>query len=529
MDKEIIIIGSGASGVSAALGFEKRGIIPTIIDVGKKMDNTTSIHGNLYDFRKNNDLYDLLIGDNLEGVSNILRGTSLPPKLTAPMNNYIVSDSEELSPVKSENFGAIQSFAIGGLAAGWGAGLYRYNNDDLKKLPLSSVELESFYDILSSEIGISGSNDDLTSFFGNDNTLLPPLPLSKKSDYLYEKYLRKKRMANKNGVFLGHPRLGVLSRDHAERKMCDFSNFETWLPDIPWVYNPAQTLSRLIKEKKVKYKNGILIESWRRENGMIILEGRDISDGSSFSTKAEKLIIAAGTLNTTKIVLRSKKDIKSKLNLLDNPLLQIPLIFPSFIGTPIDKSAFGMTNLNLIYKPGHEGNTLQGSIIELTSPPRSLFYEGFPVSAALNIKLIKMVSPSLMALFLFFPSSAEEAGTIKLNGNNELEIAQKDYMIDRKPVKKIVRTLMKMGAWSHPLIIKQSMPGYAIHYAGTIPMKRRTSSDYESSMDGELHNEPGIYIADGSPFSNISSKNLSFTIMANAMRIADRISAKITK
>ena len=524
MKKEIVIIGGGASGVSAALGFVNRGIIPTIIDVGMRTDRKHQAVGNQYDYRKENDLHDLMIGDNLEGLSNVIDGSSLPPKLTSPLNNYIISGSEKLSPIRSSNFSAVQSFATGGLAAAWGAGLYRYNDEDLGDLPLRSGSLKPYYDHLSNEIGISGENDDLSQFFGDDNTLLPPFKLSEKAEYLYKNYLNKKKNFNRNGVYIGYPRLGVLTRDHMGRKKCDYSNFETWLNDIPWVYNPTHSLDRLIKEDKIKYISGIHIDSWRRKDGEIIIEGKNIQDGSPFRKNTDILLVAAGTINTTKLVLRSKKDTKSRLSILDNPLLQVPLIFPAFLGSPLDRSAFGMTNLNLIFNTPESKKTLQGSIIELTSPPRSVFFERFPVSSVLNLKMIKMVSPSLLAMFLYYPSSPDEAGSIRLTNSNELEIEQKDYVTERAPVKKIVRALFRMGAWTHPLIIQQSKPGYAIHYAGTIPMKTDTTSEYESSINGELHKEPGVYIVDGAPFSHISAKNLSFTIMANAMRIADNIS-----
>jgi len=529
VNKKIVIIGSGASGISAALGFEKKGIVPTILDVGDTNKKTCNVSGNLYDYRKNNELFDLMIGENLEGLSNILNGTSLPPKLTSPMNNYIISDHKEHSPLKTSNFSAIQSFAIGGLAAAWGAGLYRYNESELQNMPLRSASLNPFYDALSKEIGISGQNDDLAPFFGNDDTLLPPVRLSGKAEYLYKKYSKKRDKFNKNGIFIGYPRIGVLTKNHKGRDKCNYSNFETWLSDIPWVYNPAQSLNRLIKEDKVIYRKGIYVESWNRKNGKIIINGKNISDNSPFKTTTDNLIIATGTLNSAKLILSSKKDTLTKLPILDNPLLQIPVFLPSFLGSPIDKSAFGMTNLNLIFKSPENGTTLQGSIIELTSPPRSVFFEKFPASSVMNLKLIKMISTSLLAMFLYYPSSKNDAGSIRLNKNNELEIVQKNLILDKQPVKKIVNALFGMGALTHPLIIEQSMQGYAIHYAGTIPMKSKTTSDYESSPDGELHGESGIYIVDGSSFSHISSKNLSFTIMANSMRIADKISDKVRR
>jgi len=529
MKKEIIIIGGGASGVSAALGFVKNGIVPTIIDVGNRMPEGHQAEGNLYDYRKENDLFDLMIGPELKGLSNIIDGTTLSPKLITPFNHYVISGADSLSPVRAENFCAVRSFASGGLAAAWGAGLYRYNRRELEHLPIGPDSLDPYYDLLSKEIGITGCNDDLAPFFGTDTTLMPKFRLSAKASHVYRNYEKKKGKLNRDGIYIGYPRLGVLTRNHKGRNKCDYSNFETWLPDIPWVYNPALTLDELIRKNKINYIDRILVDSWSRRNGRIVIEGNHIDSRAPFSIEAETLVIAAGTINTAKLVLRSKQDTKTRLPILDNPLLQVPLIFPSFLGSPLDRSAFGMTNLNLIYSSPDGGEILQGSIIELTSPPRSVFFENFPVSTGLNLRMIKLVSPAVMAMFLYYPSSDGDAGAVRLTSNHELEITQHDYRTDKKPLKKITRSLSAMGAWTHPLLVKQSKPGYAIHYAGTLPMKEIPASEYETAPDGELFREPGIYIADGSSFSGISSKNLSFTLMANAMRIADRISGKVKK
>jgi len=523
MKKKVIIIGSGASGISAALGFVRRGIIPTMIDVGTRTSGTHNANGNLYDYRKENDLFDLMIGEDFRGLTNVVEGTSLSPKLTTPLNSYIIEGAEKLSPLRSPGFSAVQSFAAGGLAAGWGAGLYRYNRADLGPVPLEPAELEPYYNLLSEEIGISGKNDDLSRFFGEDRTLLPPFNLSGKAGHIYKKYGKKRKKFNKKGVFIGYPRLGVLTRDHNGRKACDYSNFETWLPDIPWVYNPAQTLDRLIAEKRVRYISGIHIDLWERKKEKILLKGVSLRNNSPFISETDLLVVAAGTINTTKLVLRSRRDHQTRLKILDNPLLQVPLILPSFLGSTVDRKAFGMTNLNLVFTDPEKGTHLQGSIIELTSPPRSVFFENFPVSAAMNLKLIKMASPGILAMFLYYPSSDENSGKIHLEEAGELSIEQKDYVIDKKPLKKIAGALSGMGALTHPLLIRLSKPGYAIHYAGTLPMKAETGSEYESSVTGELHGEPGIYIADGASFSHVAAKNLSFTLMANAMRIADNI------
>jgi hypothetical protein len=43
---------------------------------------------------------------------------------------FITENAAKLSPMRSNNFDAVMSFAAGGLAGAW-AGLYRYNEHDL--------------------------------------------------------------------------------------------------------------------------------------------------------------------------------------------------------------------------------------------------------------------------------------------------------------------------------------------------------------------------------------------------------------
>jgi choline dehydrogenase-like flavoprotein len=49
---------------------------------------------------------------------------------------------------------------------------------------------------------------------------------------------------------------------------------------------------------------------------------------------------------------------------------------------------------------------------------------------------------------------------------------------------------------------------------------RQTPGEYETHPDGRLQGTRNVHIVDGACFSALPSKNLTFTIMANAMRIA---------
>jgi choline dehydrogenase-like flavoprotein len=527
MIHKVIIVGTGPSGVAAALGFAENGIQPMILDVGKEAHDAAPVDENFYDYRKKNDALDVMIGKNYETLSHVINKRTPSPKISSPHMQFVTKDAERLSPIKETGSHIIQSFAKGGLASAWGAGLYMFRDDELINMPVNTEELAPFYDQLTREIGISGDNDDLTPFFGSAENLLTPLKLSAKSEKLYARYKRKRRKLNAEGIFMGRPRLGVLSQDHDNRISYNYRNLEMWFPDLPYIYTPAFTLDKLIKNKKALYNKSILVESWSKENNYLAVKAKKLDDGSKLVFKCKKLVLAAGAISSAKIALKSKNDYETKLPLLDNSLLQVPLITPSFIGDKLEKDSFGLTNLNIIFDWPEYNLRLQGSIIELTSPSRALFYEMLPLSAKSNLALIKYLLPSVSVLFLYFPGSAINSGYIMLRPDNSLEVESSPCQVNRKIIRRITQTFLRMGVVTHPLLVK--LPAHSIHYAGSMPMVNNPDKPYCCNRYGELYQEPGVYVVDGSLLSYIPSKNHSFTLMANAMRIADYISRTMEK
>ena len=194
---EVIIVGAGAAATAAASALADRGIRPLVLDVGHtNQAGIPRVEDNLYDFRKRHDSFDLLIGHDLIGLASVLTDEERVAKLNAPNMAFITQDSDTLGPLEQAGFHAVQSFALGGLGNGWGAGLYRFVEDDLSGFPYPVAELEPYFNRLTQEIGISGADDDLTSFFGVPNDLLPPLKPSFNADRIYRSYHAKREQLN---------------------------------------------------------------------------------------------------------------------------------------------------------------------------------------------------------------------------------------------------------------------------------------------------------------------------------------------
>jgi choline dehydrogenase-like flavoprotein len=57
-----------------------------------------------------------------------------------------------------------------------------------------------------------------------------------------------------------------------------------------------------------------------------------------------------------------------------------------------------------------------------------------------------------------------------------------------------------------------------VHYAGLLPMTR-TAEPLTTSPDGRSRDFENLYLVDGVTFPFLPAKNITFTLMANAVRI----------
>ncbi|HVX66213.1 MAG TPA: hypothetical protein VHA11_06415, partial [Bryobacteraceae bacterium] len=221
---DAIVVGSGPAGTFAAYALRGRNVL--VLDVGYRAPGAPDLAGNLYALReRKQDLFAPLIGEQFEGLRNIYqRPISL--KLKAPYTSYIVRDGEKLAPIVSRNFETSLSFAQGGLANAWGAGVFRFNARDLAGFPVTKQELAPYYDELTAHIGVSGTNDDLSEYFGADAALLPPLRLSAMATGILARYKGGRARLRERGITMGLSRLAVLSEPHAGRAAYRYENQE---------------------------------------------------------------------------------------------------------------------------------------------------------------------------------------------------------------------------------------------------------------------------------------------------------------
>ena len=520
---EIIIVGAGPSGTFAA--YQLRGRGPLVLDVGYRAQES-ALDGNFYELRKTSsaggpDLFAELIGPGFESLHNVFH-SSLSARLKGPRMRFVTQGAAELSPVVAQNFDALMSFAAGGMANAWGAGLYRFTADDLAGYPISVLDLEPYYDAITAKVGISGADDDLSRFFGSARGLLPPVALGASGRAVLRRYTQRRKSLNRRGLYIGLPRLAVLTRDHDGRRAYRYDTLECFRPNDPAVYTPTYTLDELVRRGEILYERGVLVERYTESSAGISVLARSCATGERRTFHCRRLILAAGALNTAKIVLRSNDDHVTRLPLLDSNRSSIPLVDPWGIGGALDRSVYSAAMLRAVYAGEHGPGLTHMAVYASVGTLCSDYLFDFPFSARGNIAAAKYLTPALLLVQLSYPDAPTLTNHVRLLPDDRLELryTSKPASPLESRVLGLFRELGYLGALG---LCRRLTPGNSCRYAGTLPMTATPVGSYQTDRHGLLSGTHGVYVADAANFTVLPSNSHSFTMMANAMRIADHV------
>jgi choline dehydrogenase-like flavoprotein len=520
-DADIIVVGSGPSGAFAAYALRGRNVL--VLDVGHRAGPST-LQANLYDVRRGSagervDTFAELIGPEFESLHNVFH-RYVSPKLKGPQMRFVTRDADRLAPVSSEAVDHDISLAAGGMANAWGAGLYPFSASDFDGYPIGLADIEPYYRAIVAKVGVSGMDDDLSRFFGAAEGLQPPVDLPSIGRTLLGRYAAKRDVLNRKGLYVGRPRLAVLTQDHDGRHRYRYEALEFFRPNDRAVYNPSYTLDEMIQRHEIRYQPQVMVERFSEHDGVVHVHARDARSGEPRDFQCRRLILAAGTLNTTRIVLQSGSDVASELPLLDTPLSYIPLVDPWSIGAGLDQAAYSAAMLSAIYVGDRASRPLQLTLYAALGTLRSDYLFDFPLSMRGSLAAARYVTPALLVAQATYPDDSPSI-FVRLGAEGRLQLrsaATATAGIEAH----LLRLFRTIGYYGLAGLCRRLRPGSSYRFAGSLPM-RAEPGRYQTSRDGLLHGARAVFVADAAVLNRLPSKNHSFTMMANAMRIADAV------
>lgn len=515
-DFDAIIIGSGPAGVSAAFPLVDAGLRVLMVDGGQQTDAAPPSRPFLTERAENGNQWKWIAGEDFHALK---MRESVSPKLRVPAYAPVFEDFENRNRIATHDFIAVGSLAPGGLSNAWGCGVARLSPTELSEFPFPASDLERSYENVARRIGISGrEDDDLSGYFGLDDWAQPPVEMDRLHRRMLERYASRRENLLSSGFRLGRSRVAALTRDHAGRKACDNSGNCLWGCHRRALYCSADELPALQRHANFRYERGLIVEAVERQEERWSVSGSRANSGEHWTVTSRKVILAAGTLATTRLALASLKNTRAT-PLLSCPTAAFLLWLPSQLGAP-RKNAFGLGQLSFALQL-EENLSGFGSTFGTTGIPVTEFVRHLPLGRRYGVDLLRGLLSSCLVGNIFLPgrlSSAktflEDDGSLRIEGGHADNVPQ----LMQTAEKRLRKAYWRLGALLLPMSFTVGRPGGDIHYAGTLPM-RKIPRPGESNANGELYGAEGLHIVDGACLSSLSEKSHTLTIMANADRI----------
>ena len=533
MDR-VVIVGSGASGVHFALSLLKKGYDVHMLDVGSSGAEAVNPQDSFVDLKaKLNDPAAYFLGEDFSGV--FLPDFKSEYYGIPPSKSYIFADVDD-GDVKTSGFSPLRSFAQGGLAQAWTGGVYPFNSDELEDYPFRYGDIEPYYNEVAKRIGISGANDDLSRFMPVHENLLSPLRLDEHSAFLLAEYAKHKSFFNdKFRCYFGRSRIATLTAEKNGRQACSYLGRCLWGCPSEAFYTPSITLGDCTGFSNFRYSPGLNVSHFKFNGKRQItsIVAKSLNGNGTQDLPLDKLVLAAGTLSSSKIFLQSifegTREIVKLPGLMDNRQVLIPFVNLKMIGRPFDPGTYQYHQVAFGIEGERPAEYLHGLVTTLKTALIHPIIQKIPLDLKTAIFLFRNLHAALGLVNLNFFDTRRGDNFVTLeagDGKSEAALSinyvpppDEDALI-QKALRKVKGLLWKLKCIVPPGMIHVRPMGASVHYAGTIPMSR-TNSALTTSEYCQSHDFNNLYIVDGTTFPFLPSKNITLTLMANAIRVAE--------
>jgi hypothetical protein len=299
------------------------------------------------------------------------------------------------------------------------------------------------------------------------------------------------------------------------------------------VYRPQWTLEELERSPCFRYLGGRFVESFREDGARVRLRARRATGGGEEEFEAGALVLAAGTIGTAWIVLRSLARYEEPVPILCNPYAYAPTLNLATLGRPVRDRRHSLAQLTCMLRvPGAEHHTLQAQVFSYRSLLTFKLMKEAPLPHRESLRVLRLLIPHFAILGIHHPDRptpdkrcALQRGVAGAPDRLRIDYVpgEEELRAQRSAERALLRIFRRLGC----VALRTIRPGHGanIHYAGTFPMTP-SGGELTCDLDGRLRATRAVYLADGSVFPWLPAKGLTFTLMAHANRVGSRLARR---
>ena len=509
----IYIIGSGLSGMAAAMALVRRGCRPTILDAGlnpepdARMLKARLAAAEPEDWRA-------------EDVA-LLKRTGPPAANGIPQKLHFGSafsyqDVDRATSLESQRASMYRSFAFGGFSNVWGAVIRPLSDKEFERWPIASAELAPHY------AAVRGLLSGSSAAHASVARIRP----SSQARELYRDLAAHRQELERQGIRFNYADLAVLATDQDGQKGCRYCGLCLYGCPYDSIYAASSTLSRFIRDGRVGYMPGLIVDKLSPANGRVRIEARSVSDGDSKTFEGSLVLVAAGLLESARIVLNSLGLYDAPLRLRHSDIFTLPILRYRPAGGIAQEKLHTLCQIVVEIEddaicPHPVHLQLYGyNDLYMRVLARKAGWFATPLAPAL-----RAVTARLFVAFGYLHSAVSSSVKVTLSGKESAKLHLEGQpnpearRIGHAVARRLFQTHSHFQAIPVPLFLRFDLPGGGYHTGGSFPMSRAPGK-LETDRWGRLSSLPGVHLVDASVLPSVPASTLAFTVMANAHRIA---------
>jgi ferredoxin len=411
--------------------------------------------------------------------------------------------------MKEEGSKTLTSNAQGGLSLVWGATMLPYCEADIKSWPIDFIQLKSGYEYVSQKIPLSSRKDALSEKYVNFSSQEPLLASPR-----IDKIINKLSSTSSPDVLIGYSRLAVKVTTLKSQGCFYCGQCLTGCPsDFIW-HAPRIGLSEL-----VGYVENRVISIKETSDGVSITSV-DLDGKVEESGPFDRLFLGAGPIESFRILATSNLVSKTAV-MKDSATFFIPILLSKSFDLPPEK-AFTLSQAFMRIEAG----ILPAAQIQLYEYSEDLIGRArktLPFGQFIPSFVLRSVLQRMVVGIGYLDSEASTTMKISLEDNQDVRISADNLSIARhrkraKPyIQRFSKVSKQFGITPLFILTKFSRPGEGVHYGSWLPM------GIGADLLGRPMGVERIHVIDSSVLPSIPAGAITFSIMANAVRIIDEM------
>jgi hypothetical protein len=294
------------------------------------------------------------------------------------------------------------------------------------------------------------------------------------------------------------------------------------------------TLDECRRFPRFRYVTGVYAKYFkvdqRRRITAVVTEA--VSTGAITEVPVETLVLGAGTLSTCTIFLESVYRATGELvtlgGLMDNQQILMPFVNLGMLRQPYSPDTYQYHQLGLGIETEKPHEYVHGQITTLKTAQIHPLVQQLPLDLKTSLSIFRNVHAALGLVNVNLHDTRRDGNYVTLEPRgSELLTLRIHYEVGSEQLERVRAAMRRVRKvlWALNCVVPPGMShirpiGASVHYAGLLPMSKQPRP-WTTSTHGQSHDFENLFLVDGTTFPFLPAKNLTFTLMANAARIAD--------